>query len=104
MANFLAAYVWTVDSCGLMTIAFNFRYSLKINDKQLCAGGLHDKDSCAGDSGGPLLYPGKVGSTGVRYVQRGIVSFGSKRCGISLPGVYTNVAYYMDWILNNIRS
>lgn len=80
------------------------QYSLKINDKQLCAGGLHDKDSCAGDSGGPLLYPGKVGSTGVRYVQRGIVSFGSKRCGISLPGVYTNVAYYMDWILNNIRS
>ncbi|XP_068619449.1 CLIP domain-containing serine protease HP8-like [Battus philenor] len=76
----------------------------RIHERQLCAGGVQDKDSCGGDSGGPLMYPGKT-SAGVRYVQRGIVSYGSKRCGVGgFPGVYTNVAYYMDWILDNMRS
>ncbi|OWR50265.1 seminal fluid protein CSSFP032 [Danaus plexippus plexippus] len=79
--------------------------SLQIYDTQLCAGGVVDKDSCGGDSGGPLMYPGRTQSVGVRYVQRGIVSYGSKRCGIGgLPGVYTRVSYYMKWILDNIRD
>ncbi|CAK1550567.1 unnamed protein product [Leptosia nina] len=74
-----------------------------IYDRQVCAGGVQDKDSCGGDSGGPLMYPGRT-DAGVRYVQRGIVSFGSKRCGIGgYPGVYTRISYYMDWILDNIR-
>lgn len=78
--------------------------SLKIRNSQICAGGVKDKDSCGGDSGGPLMYPGQFENLGVRYIQRGIVSFGSKRCGIAgYPGIYTNVAYYMDWILDNMR-
>ncbi|XP_014372110.2 CLIP domain-containing serine protease 2 [Papilio machaon] len=78
--------------------------SPKIQATQLCAGGVQDKDSCGGDSGGPLMYPGRT-VAGVRYVQRGIVSYGSKRCGVGgFPGVYTNVAYYMDWILDNMSS
>lgn len=76
--------------------------SPRIFDSQMCAGGEPDKDSCGGDSGGPLMYPGKT-RAGVRYVQRGIVSYGSKRCGVGgYPGVYTRVANYMDWILDNI--
>ncbi|XP_075983210.1 serine protease ea-like isoform X2 [Anticarsia gemmatalis] len=79
--------------------------SLQIKETQICAGGVKDKDSCGGDSGGPLMYPGTFANYGVRYIQRGIVSFGSKRCGIAgFPGVYTNIAYYMDWILDNMRS
>ncbi|GBP04042.1 CLIP domain-containing serine protease 2 [Eumeta japonica] len=75
-----------------------------IYERQLCAGGVPDKDSCGGDSGGPLMYPGRT-ANGLRYVQRGIVSFGSKRCGVGgYPGVYTRVAYYMDWILDNITD
>ena len=35
--------------------------------------------------------------------QLGIVSFGSRRCGIGVPGVYTNVAAYMDWIQENLE-
>nr|XP_034834063.1 phenoloxidase-activating factor 3-like isoform X1 [Maniola hyperantus] len=79
--------------------------SPRIDKSQLCAGGIRDKDSCGGDSGGPLLYPGRTrAGAGVRYVQRGIVSYGSKRCGLGgFPGVYTRVANYMDWILDNIR-
>ncbi|XP_072929941.1 CLIP domain-containing serine protease HP8-like [Epargyreus clarus] len=75
-----------------------------IYDKQLCAGGIRDKDSCGGDSGGPLMVTGRPESSGLRYVQRGIVSYGSKRCGVGgYPGVYTRVSTYMDWILDNIR-
>lgn len=71
----------------------------------MCAGGIQSKDSCGGDSGGPLLFPGRSGNSGYRYVQRGIVSFGSKQCGVGgVPGVYTRVAFYMDWILDNISD
>ncbi|XP_046974268.1 CLIP domain-containing serine protease HP8-like [Vanessa cardui] len=76
-----------------------------IYDTQLCAGCESGKDSCIGDSGGPLMYPGKNKGSGVRYIQRGIVSYGSKRCGVAgYPGVYTRVANYMDWILDNISD
>ncbi|KAG6464631.1 hypothetical protein O3G_MSEX014634 [Manduca sexta] len=76
-----------------------------IHDQQLCAGGVAGKDSCGGDSGGPLVYPGRLGPGRVKYIQRGVVSFGTQICGLAgVPGVYTNVANYMDWILDHIRS
>ncbi|XP_026760585.2 CLIP domain-containing serine protease HP8-like [Galleria mellonella] len=79
--------------------------SIRIYDSQLCAGGVPDKDSCGGDSGGPLIYPGITGKLGLRYVQRGIVSYGTKRCGIGgYPGVYTKISSYMKWILDNMRE
>jgi trypsin len=62
----------------------------------LCAGHpLPDRDSCGGDSGGPLLDT----TTGE---QVGIVSFG-KGCGeVDFPGVYTRVSTYTSWILDRI--
>ncbi|KAJ8713978.1 hypothetical protein PYW08_007598 [Mythimna loreyi] len=82
-----------------------YRGSIQVKETQLCAGGVKGKDSCAGDSGGPLMFPGSYGKYGVRYVQRGIVSFGLKMCGLGgYPGVYTNIAYYMKWILDNMHS
>ncbi|XP_059476937.1 trypsin-1-like [Neocloeon triangulifer] len=60
---------------------------------QICAGDT-GKDSCNGDSGGPLY------KDGVLY---GIVSWGSSACGEpDLPGVYTRVSYFRDWIYNQI--
>ena len=39
-----------------------------------------------------------------RYYLLGLVSFGAKRCGSeNLPGVYTHVPRYLDWILDNIE-
>jgi len=64
-------------------------------ETQVCAGGELGKDSCKGDSGGGL------------YIQReqykpwyliGIVSFGSKKCGSGVPGIYTRVAEFIPWI------
>lgn len=68
--------------------------------QQICAGtyGLNTtvpKDTCSGDSGGPLMAQDAQGKWNVV----GIVSFGSFPCnGL---GVYTNVKSYLSWINSN---
>ncbi|CAB3379988.1 Hypothetical predicted protein [Cloeon dipterum] len=63
-----------------------------IPDNTICAGGK-EKDTCNGDSGGPLVKDG---------VLHGIVSFGvNTACGF-LPGGYTEVALFANWIKNVI--
>ncbi|RXG59469.1 Suppressor of tumorigenicity 14 protein-like, partial [Armadillidium vulgare] len=58
-------------------------------------------DSCKGDSGGPAIMEHPSGSG--KYVQAGIVSFGSGSCtDFRLPGVYTLVPLFRDWIIQNI--
>lgn len=90
--------VLSADNCH--EIYYN---TARITYRQLCAGGRNWKDSCGGDSGGPLHVAGILNDD-TRYVQQGIVSFGPKICGVhGKPGVYTKVAYYMDWILNKIK-
>ncbi|VDO96330.1 unnamed protein product [Soboliphyme baturini] len=64
--------------------------------EMFCAG-MPDgsRDTCQGDSGGPLV---QYNYQTQQWTQRGIVSFG-KSCGERrYPGVYTNVANYVDWI------
>ncbi|XP_053669192.1 CLIP domain-containing serine protease B4-like [Anopheles marshallii] len=69
-----------------------------LNTKQMCAGGVYGKDTCSGDSGGPLMRQ----IAGAWYLI-GVISFGSGWCGVpDEPGVYTNVAEYVDWIRNNV--
>ncbi|XP_058823601.1 CLIP domain-containing serine protease B4-like isoform X1 [Topomyia yanbarensis] len=70
-----------------------------LRDTQMCAGGVRGKDTCSGDSGGPLMK--RIKSNWFLF---GIVSFGPNKCGTKdVPGVYTNVAKYIDWIENNIE-
>lgn len=65
-----------------------------ITDHMLCAG-RQGKDSCSGDSGGPMVI-----ARGDHWEQIGIVSWGIG-CGKShYPGVYTRVAKMIDWIKN----
>ncbi|XP_045448099.1 serine protease persephone [Melitaea cinxia] len=66
-----------------------------ISERQICAGdpeGL--RDTCQGDSGGPLQ--GLTERDGF-YRLVGITSFG-RGCGSPVPGVYTRVAHYLDWV------
>ncbi|XP_045483874.1 CLIP domain-containing serine protease 2-like [Pieris rapae] len=78
------------------------RNTREIINKQFCAGDFK-KDSCNGDSGGPLMM--KANYNGVNsYVQYGIVSKGPIQCGSSFPGIYTDVREYVDWILDNINE
>lgn len=37
-----------------------------------------------------------------RFYVSGLVSFGPKRCGEQLPGVYTKVEYYYNWIVAKV--
>ncbi|CAH6901393.1 Prss48 [Phodopus roborovskii] len=64
-----------------------------IKKDEFCASDLLlKKDSCKGDSGGPLsCYVDGV------WIQIGIVSWGLE-CGKIPPGVYANVTYYQKWI------
>ncbi|XP_017773667.1 PREDICTED: serine protease easter-like isoform X1 [Nicrophorus vespilloides] len=78
--------------------------NLTITRRQICAGGKASRDSCTGDSGGPIQTAGSL-DFDAKYIQYGVVSFGPKNCGQSgLPGVYTSVAHYLHWILDNITS
>ena len=39
------------------------------------------------------------------YFLAGIVSYGPKNCGTKdIPGVYTRVSSYIDWIQSNIKD
>nr|CAD7400073.1 unnamed protein product [Timema poppensis] len=82
-----------------------FKYHADIGSTQMCVGGVVGQDSCGGDSGGPLMYVDTVGDDVPRYYLIGVVSFGAKRCGATtMPGVYTRVSYYLEWIMNNMHS
>jgi secreted trypsin-like serine protease len=61
------------------------------------------EDSCDGDSGGPLMLEEKDRYR-KKYTLFGLVSWGAQACATkSLPGVYTDVASFSKWILDNIE-
>ncbi|XP_058812894.1 serine protease snake-like [Topomyia yanbarensis] len=73
------------------------RFRQGILPSQICAGELAGgKDTCAGDSGGPLQVRSSV--AGCRYDIVGITSLGGV-CGTARkPGVYTRVSHFVPWI------
>lgn len=74
---------------------------IQIYPTHICAGGKRGEDSCQGDSGGPLMRKDPRNN---QWFIEGVVSFGGK-CGTAgLPGVYTRIANYVDWIRQNVRS
>ncbi|VVC38435.1 Proteinase, regulatory CLIP domain,Peptidase S1A, chymotrypsin family,Serine proteases, trypsin family [Cinara cedri] len=70
-----------------------------IDDRVICAGYQPGgKDSCNGDSGGPLMYSKEKED---KYNLIGIVSYGYRKCGEpGYPGVYTRVTSFIDWIVD----
>ncbi|XP_065166497.1 proclotting enzyme-like [Atheta coriaria] len=68
-----------------------------IVDHMLCAG-QDSRDSCSGDSGGPLMV------NNGKWTQVGIVSWGIG-CGKGqYPGVYTRVEKFLPWIQKNMNN
>lgn len=82
-----------------------FRKSIsEVNEKHICAGDLEKgKDSCRGDSGGPLMSV-NLYTDEKRYIQYGLVSSGGLSCNTTqrLPTIYTNVIAFLPWITDNI--
>jgi len=70
-------------------------YANQITDNMICAGDLTNGgiDSCQGDSGGPLMA-----QQGGAFRQIGVVSFGTGCALPNLPGVYTRVDRFSNWI------
>jgi transmembrane serine protease 9 len=81
-----------------------YKRRVVISENQLCAGGEMSKDSCGGDSGGPLMENVDIPNSISKMFQFGVVSFGPVQCGVGgLPGVYNRVSQYLKWILDNIE-
>ncbi|XP_066995228.2 melanization protease 1 isoform X2 [Anabrus simplex] len=71
-----------------------------IGTSQICAGGEQGRDSCRGDSGGPLMTADSSGS----LVVSGVASYGNNVCGKKgWPGVYTRVSYFTNWVLESLK-
>jgi len=66
---------------------------LTLHESEICAGG-NGEDACDGDGGAPLVCEGASG----RWYVVGLVAWG-EGCGKpGVPGVYTRISYFKDFI------
>ncbi|CAG9568397.1 unnamed protein product [Danaus chrysippus] len=80
------------------------KYPVMIDDKVLCAEAW-GRDSCKGDSGGPLIQPFYNQEKKVYYFyQIGVIAYGRYCADAGYPGVYSRVTYYMPWIQRQIME
>ncbi|KAF5272831.1 hypothetical protein FQR65_LT00427 [Abscondita terminalis] len=87
----VAVPVWDHERCA-------DAFTQRITENNICAAAYEGgKDSCLGDSGGPLLYKLKNG----RWTTIGIVSWGIGCGNKDQPGIYTRVDKYIPWIVSH---
>ncbi|XP_049794840.1 CLIP domain-containing serine protease HP8-like [Schistocerca nitens] len=96
----LQAMVPVVEG-GACAAKFGAEASLRVDPRrQVCAGG-EQRDSCRGDSGGPLMGTRPADAVTVAVA---VASYGPDPCGKpGWPGVYTRVDAYRSWLLRNMR-
>ncbi|XP_041982016.1 trypsin-1-like [Aricia agestis] len=74
---------------------------VKVIATQMCAG--HEeggRDSCWADSGGPLMIKEDEG----RSMVVGVVSTGSGCARAKMPGIYTRVSRFTEWIVSSVNA
>ncbi|RZF45072.1 hypothetical protein LSTR_LSTR002033 [Laodelphax striatellus] len=79
-----------------------YQENVSIDDnRMICAGDLIGrKDTCRGDSGGPLQI--RRTTPYCMYSIIGVTSIGRGKCGTKQPGVYTRVSHYLPWIESQV--
>lgn len=71
-----------------------------VANTEICAGAPEGaKDSCYGDSGGPLVAPA---DNAQGYLQVGIVSWGVQCGNPALPGIYSRISQFYDWVRDTV--
>ncbi|PSN57550.1 hypothetical protein C0J52_00487 [Blattella germanica] len=81
------------EACMNTTVGEN------LEDTMLCAYEFGN-DACQGDSGGPLVYE----KTPNKVEQIGVVSWGLGCAQPGIPGVYTKVTEYLQWIKDQTKD
>lgn len=71
-----------------------FGHGFQLHRSQICAGGELGVDTCKGDGGNPLIC---IKNNESYYKVAGLVSWGVG-CGEERPSIYTNMAYFVEWI------
>jgi len=68
-----------------------------VDEMMICIGQGDRKDTCPGDSGGPVVY--KEYESDEKWIGVGLVSFGGAGCGnYGVRGTYTKLSTYRPWI------
>ena len=79
-----------------------FRTAGQITERHLCAGHkFGGKDGCQGDSGGGLV---SVDGDSEKYVLVGVMSSGIGCARKQLPGVYTRVEMFVEWVRDEVAK
>jgi len=70
-------------------------YESLVSKASFCAGFNGASSGCSGDSGSPLVCPGRNG-----FVVAGVASWASMDCAPGAPTGFAKVAHVRDWILS----
>ncbi|XP_060647028.1 serine protease grass-like [Drosophila nasuta] len=86
-----------------LNVCRKYYKSATLTENHICAMGYKKQETCQGDSGGPLFTQNVFNITN-RFVQYGVISFGSQSCGINKnqPGVFASVLDMLPWITQNL--
>ncbi|XP_017776652.1 PREDICTED: transmembrane protease serine 9-like [Nicrophorus vespilloides] len=92
----VAVPVWKKNDC------YNSGYGEKrLSENMFCAGYPDGKlDACQGDSGGPLHMTNSDGDMEII----GVVSWGRGCARPNLPGIYTKVNNYLQWVQESLNG
>lgn len=84
--------IWSNIQC-------RYKIGSKVSEVFICAGRTDEggHDACQGDSGGPLMIENRHRQWSIV----GIVSWGYRCAQKGVPGVYTRVTEFTDWIYQN---